>query len=293
MNVGEDSGHLRVGVTGARGRVGRALIRALEASRYEAIAWSRPDYDLDGVGSGRRVIERDAPQIVIHAAAWTDREGCDQYPDVANRRNAQATAELATLSAAIGARFVLISCGDVFDGRRTDEIGYDESDKPSPTTVYGRSKLAAETAARRVFVRAGRSSGLLIVRTGIVFGPGGDGLVERIASGGQHDTSALPREDVFSVAYSVDLATAVTQLISARAPAGTYHLVNRGGVTLRDIAERMARGDESVADDACPARRDVLYPPKWTVLGTSMVPRRFQLRRWDEALDDYLAVMGR
>ena len=48
---------MRVAVTGATGRLGRALIEALEEAPFTGpmgpIAWSRPELDLDTLDAGR------------------------------------------------------------------------------------------------------------------------------------------------------------------------------------------------------------------------------------------------
>ncbi|HEY3522529.1 MAG TPA: hypothetical protein VGK63_02405, partial [Candidatus Limnocylindrales bacterium] len=60
---------MRVAVTGAGGRLGRALVEALEDAPFAptgAIRWSRPGFDLDRLAHGRKsvddLIERDRPE---------------------------------------------------------------------------------------------------------------------------------------------------------------------------------------------------------------------------------------
>src|SRR6478736_4929233 len=92
---------MRVAVTGAQGRLGRALIAALEDAPFTGpmgpIAWSRPDLDLDSLNGASvdALIVRDRPEVVIHAAAWTDVDGCARDPDLAKRRNGDAVRAVA------------------------------------------------------------------------------------------------------------------------------------------------------------------------------------------------------
>ena len=64
---------MRIAVTGARGRLGRALCEALTDAAFAGPAavfpWSRPDYDLDDLGAAERLLARDRPDLVVHAAA--------------------------------------------------------------------------------------------------------------------------------------------------------------------------------------------------------------------------------
>jgi len=75
--------------------------------------------------------------------------------------NAQATAILAELAEQAGARFLLVSTDLVFDGEKG---WYREEDTPSPLSVYGRTKAAAETPVLSI----PRS---VVVRMSLLFGP--------------------------------------------------------------------------------------------------------------------------
>src|SRR3990170_1371139 len=90
---------MRVAVTGATGRLGRALVRALADAPFTGpagpIAWDRAAFDLDApnaIGGGP---DRDRPEVVVHAAAWSDVDGCAVDPELASRRNGRATGVIA------------------------------------------------------------------------------------------------------------------------------------------------------------------------------------------------------
>ena len=150
---------MRVAVTGARGRLGSALVEALGAAPFTGpmgpIAWSRPELDLDTLteASATALIDRDRPEVVIHAAAWTDVDGCARDPQLALRRNATATRALADACVGRGVDLILISTNEVFDGRRTDGEGYAPDDPPNPINAYGASKAEAERLAREAIGR--------------------------------------------------------------------------------------------------------------------------------------------
>src|SRR4051794_13142586 len=98
------------------------------------IAWNRGDIDLDSVTEDAvaRLIARDRPEVVIHAAAWTDVDGCAREPALAMRRNADATGTVARACAIGGVELVAVSTNEVFDGTRTDGAGYTPDDARSP-----------------------------------------------------------------------------------------------------------------------------------------------------------------
>ena len=153
---------MRVAVTGANGRLGRAVVTALEeapfAGPFGPIAWSRAIFDVDAPESAGALLDRDRPEAVVHCAAWTDVDGCAREPERAMARNGTATGILARAAAARGIDLIVVSTNEVFDGRRTDGLGYGPDDPVAPPNPYGASKLAGETAAHQAYADAGAGS---------------------------------------------------------------------------------------------------------------------------------------
>ncbi len=165
---------MRIAVTGAGGRLGSALVAALMRERPLSRAvsvegWSRPALDLDRPGTLSALVRARRPELVIHAAAWTDVDGCARDPDAAMRRNGEATSELAEACREAGADLLYISTNEVFDGRRTDRLPYAEDDPVAPANAYGRSKRAGEEA---VLAGVGLVDGAR-VPAGLAIGDGG------------------------------------------------------------------------------------------------------------------------
>ena len=88
------------------------------------IAWTRREFDLDAPAGIGDLLDRDRPEAVVHAAAWTDVDGCARDPELAIRRNGVATGDLAIACAARGVDLLVVSTNEVFDGRRTDRTPY-------------------------------------------------------------------------------------------------------------------------------------------------------------------------
>jgi dTDP-4-dehydrorhamnose reductase len=228
--------------------------------------------------------------MVIHSAAWTDVDGCALDPQLAMRRNATATGELASACVAAGVDLVLISTNEVFDGARTDGRGYREQDDPGPINAYGRSKLAGEDAARR----AGPAR-LWIVRTAWLFGPPGADFPAKIVAASDRLPPGEPlrvvADEVGSPTFTRDLAAGIAALLDV--PPDTYHLTSEGSTSRADWAEAVLaatgrrRAIQRIGQRAFerPSR-----PPLWGVLDTSRARAAgVTLRPWREALGDYLA----
>jgi dTDP-4-dehydrorhamnose reductase len=293
---------MRVAITGARGRLGRALLASFTTAAASEpspgasgpFAWSRPDYDLDDFKAADRLIRRDRPQLVVHAAAWTDVDGCARHPELARRRNTEATEILARACLEAGCGYVLVSTNEVFDGRLAHGRGYRPDDRVGPLNAYGESKLAGERAAQTAFARAGADRQLAIVRTAWLFGPPGDDFPTKILAAAERarrtrEPLRVVADEIGSPTYAPDLAEAIVKLVAAGKANGVQHVVNAGAVSRADWARailRQAGMDGAVEDISSTAWPRASTPPAWAVLDSD-VP----LRPWSDALADYLRGM--
>ncbi|HXX60618.1 MAG TPA: NAD(P)-dependent oxidoreductase [Candidatus Sulfotelmatobacter sp.] len=278
-------------VTGARGRLGRAVVAGVGAAGRPVVPWDRPEYDLDVPGAAAPLLARDQPGVVIHCAAWTDVDACARDPATAMRRNARAVRELAEATATAGARLVLVSTNEVFDGARTDGRGYREDDPAEPPNAYGASKLAGERAAAVAFGRAGRPADLWVIRTAWLFGPGAPDFPVKILAAADRlppgDPLPVVADEVGSPTYAADLAAALLDLIE-RAPGGLYHLVNGGQASRAAWAEavlRLVGRPTAVRPIPQAAYPRPSTPPRWAVLDAGRAATLgVVLRPWPDAL---------
>jgi dTDP-4-dehydrorhamnose reductase len=260
-------------------------------------AWGRPEFDLDEPASFASLLERDRPELVIHAAAMTDVDACARQPELALRRNGEAVAALAEACRAYDAGLLLMSTNEVFDGDRSDDQGYAEDDVPRPRNPYGASKLAGELAVRSVL---GEGVGAWIVRTAWVFGPPGHDFPDKIVAAADRlpKGEALPvvADEVGSPTYAQDLAAGILRLVDST-PGGVFHLVNEGRASRFEWAarvlaiERPERPLRAISRAEFPRLSDA---PPWAVLDASRAAAATgqYLRAWSEAVRAYHARPG-
>jgi dTDP-4-dehydrorhamnose reductase len=202
-------------VTGAGGQLGRAL--AEEFADDGVVALSRTDWDVelplpDGL---------EQPDVVLHAAAWTNVDGAEDDPQGAAAVNVGGTANVA----ALGVPLVYYSTDYVFDGLKGEP--YVESDGPNPQSAYGRTKLHGEAAAGE---RA------WIVRSSWLFGPTGTNFVRTMLRlGEERDEVAVVGDQRGSPTYVGHLAAATRRILLL--PHGVYHVAAEGDATWADFAE--------------------------------------------------------
>ena len=204
-------------VTGAGGQLGRALAAAF--ADEEVVALARADWDVTLPAPPGLP----PPDLVLHAAAWTDVDGAEADPQGAAAVNVGGTAN----AAALGAPLVAFSTDYVFDGRK--RTPYLESDGPSPQSAYGRTKLHGEAAAgERAWV----------VRSSWLFGPTGHNFLRTMLRlGAEREEVAVVDDQQGCPTYVGHLAAAVRELVDAERPYGTWHLAAGGECTWADFAE--------------------------------------------------------
>ncbi len=304
---------MRVAVTGAKGRLGRALIGALEEAPFTGpsgpIAWSRPELDLDTltIGSVIALIERDRPELVIHAAAWTDVDGCAREPALAMRRNGTATGLIAEACANRGTHLAIISTNEVFDGTRADGRGYAPDDPRHAINPYGESKLEAERLVQAAMDEAGAHPPG-IVRTSWLHGPPGNDFPAKIAAAALRAKAAaeplrVVGDEIGTPTYAPDVAEAICELIgedalfAGRGSAATiHHLVNGGRASRADWAREIVRATRiaiEVVDVPGSTWQRSSTPPAWAVLEATPLPSGEPMRDWREAFADAVPALLR
>ena len=225
----------RIIVTGAAGLIGQYLIKNAGrwAPGWEVYGPGRAELDLTDHAAVERTWRRFKPWAVIHCAALSRTNDCEQDPQRARRINVDATAHLAALSQDIP--FLFLSSGEVFDGRRG---WYREGDEPNPLNVYGHTKLEAEQRVMhnprhsvvRIVLTAGTSGTLQRGNQSFV------GEMCRVARSGKRMT--LYGDEFRCPLPAGAIARAIWELLARDVP-GLYHLGGRERLSRWEIGQAL------------------------------------------------------
>ena len=279
---------MKVLLIGGSGQLGSEIVRRWTGCTI--VAPTHAQLELEDAGAIARELDDVRPDAVINCAAFHNVDRCEEEPAKAFAANALAVDAIAALCAERGFRFVTISTDYVFDGNSV--VPYGEDDPARPISVYGTSKYAGELLVGR------RAMDAIVVRTCGVYGISpsvtkGYTFVDRIIAQARSGESLRIVDDVVaSPTYAGHLAFALERLV-ADAPAGLYHVVNRGPVSWYDFArEALAAAgiDHPIAPVPQSTWDSKARRPRFSALATDRVARLgIDMPDWRAGIAAYLA----
>jgi dTDP-4-dehydrorhamnose reductase len=285
---------VRVLVTGAGGQLGLDLLDAFAGQ--EVVGLTHADLDVADEPAVWAAVRDHAPDLVVHAGAWTDVDGCEDDPERAHRVNALGSWWVARACEAAGAAMVMVSTDYVFDGEGGashggDAAPYTEFQSIDPLNAYGRSKAAGEQLVRQTLPAH------YVVRTAWVCGARGKNFVRTMLRVGHERGEARVVDDQLgSPTFTRDLAAAIREL-AVTGRYGTYHRTNRGTCSWYELAAATYEL-AGIEVDLQPMSSDQLDRPAprpaYSVLSDrhSVSSGLAPLPHWREGLRDLLEELG-
>ena len=242
---------MRVLVTGAGGQLGREVVDLCTAAGDDVIPCDRATLDVTDRDQVLQVIAAVGPDAIVHAAAWTNVDGCETDPDHAYAANSLGTRHVAEGARMVGARVCYVSTDYVFDGTGTRP--YLEWDAVNPLSVYGRSKLGGEAA---------HGPQDTDVRTSWVCGRHGRNFVKTILARAAEGQQLTVVDDQYGCpTFAEDLAEMIRRLVVARLP-GLFHVTNQGPTTWYRFARDAVEAAGLDAGLVTPITTAEMQPPR-------------------------------
>jgi dTDP-4-dehydrorhamnose reductase len=231
-------------VTGASGLLGAALVAHAHDLGRQVVGLCHHhklrmknvpvhSVDLTSRTATRELIARLRPSSIVHCAAATNVDWCEDHPLETEEANVHASSFLAEVAAEMKCSLTYISTDSVFDGTRGN---YSEDDQPSPLNVYAKSKLRGEQEVLRLHPSA------LVARV-TIFGWNaqdkhsvGEWILQELCAGRE----VRGFTDVhFSPILTNDLAE-VLLLMLDRQLTGIFHVVGSERISKYQFAKRLA-----------------------------------------------------
>ena len=273
---------MKIIVTGADGQLGTELQRVL--GKEDLYATGIEELDITDYDAVVREVNRFGPDLIIHAAAFTDVDGAELNPDLAYKVNAVGTQNLSVAARGAGAMILYVSTDFVFDGQK--KAPYHEFDDVGPLSVYGRSKLAGERYVQSL------TNSAYICRTAWLYSRHGHNFVKTMLRLGEEGRTVRVVDDQLgSPTSAADLAAKLAEIgLSGRF--GIYHTTNGGQTSWFGFAAKIFElaGMDVEMEPITSGQLDRPAPrPANSVLRSLGLELQGlePMRSWEEALADY------
>jgi len=161
---------MRLLITGGSGLLGSKIAALATEKGYEAYSGYNEHEAVNGTPikldicnkkNVQTVFERTRPQAVVHAAALTNVDKCEEDVGLARKINVEGTINIVDSSKSHNSFLVYVSTDYVFSGK---EGLYTETDETNPINHYGLTKLEAEKVVQASTVN------WCIVRPSVIYG---------------------------------------------------------------------------------------------------------------------------
>lgn len=238
-------------LTGANGFLGQQLTKDLLNAGFKVLGTGKgpcrihlaeagenfqyAEVDITDDARMHALVEAYRPAVVVHAAAMTQADECQQNTEACEAVNVRATAQLLLSAEACAAYFLYVSTDFVFDGIKGN---YREEDDTNPVNYYGFSKMQAEAIVQTSEIP------FAIARTCLVYGnhPGGtrNNVVTWVKQSLQQQKPIKVVTDQWRTPTWVnDLSKGIVQMIQQRAE-GIFHLSGEDRLSPYEMALAVA-----------------------------------------------------
>ncbi len=245
--------------------------------------------DITDRGVMERKVQEISPDALINCAAYTAVDMAEKEPEAAAKLNVTGPGILASLAVEYGFRLIHISTDYVFDGN--SRTPYKETDRPSPLTVYGATKLEGE----RVIALSGADA--VVVRTSWLYSEFGRNFVKsmlRLAGEGKEINVVDDQKG--SPTYATDLARALIGLLGKNGKGfSIYNFAGGDVITWYGFARRIfSMAGKSVILNPITS---VGYPaaarrPQYSALDTTLAEKMgLQVRPLEASLTECLRAL--
>jgi len=280
---------MRILVTGGHGQLGTALEEVLK--NEETLFTDTDNMDITDKNQVEKTFVEFKPEILIHGAALTNVDGCEENADLAYKINAEGTANLADECEKNNCLMIYISTDYVFDG--TKKTPYVETDEPNPINEYGKNKLGGEKAVEKL-------DNYYILRTSWVYGGGHNFVRTMIELAKKMDEIKVVNDQFGRPTYALDLAKAIYDVIKNRPKVGIYNVTGDGEIiSWAEFAEEIFKiaGFKTKVTGILTDEYFAGYPgkkiasrPKNSALDLSQsIQNRIFIATWSDSLKDFLS----
>jgi len=280
-------------VTGASGQLGSEIRELSSNYEYNFFFTSRDELDISNESSVNSFVKLNNIDTIINCAAYTAVDKAEDEIEIATKINHYALKNLANICLDSSIKLVHISTDYVFDGKNFKP--YLETDTTNPQSVYGQTKLDAESEILNI-----NPANSIIIRTSWVYSSFGNNFVKtmlRLAN--VRDELGVIYDQVGTPTYARDLAKTILDIVPNinNRDVEIFNYSNEGVLSWYDFAKeimKMAKLECTInpietKDYPTPATR-----PNYSLLNKSKIKNYYNITIpfWKDSLKECLVKLG-
>lgn len=274
--------YLNILITGANGSIGSYLKDYFEKD-HKIYALGKNELDVTNKTLVCSTIELLKPDLVIHTAAITNLDFCENNETAAYTVNTIGSLNVAYACSCLDIPIVYISTNYVYNGLKRSP--YYETDECDPLNIYGKTKLAGEKLIRTICKK------YFIIRTSWVFG-GYDCYIKKALDKRESPIFVCSNE-VVSPTYIRDLAEAINTMVKSNFY-GVYNCSNNAIISKCNLIrtvfyklgleKNLIEMPEGYIANSAPR-------PKYSALNTSLLKNCFniELPSLESRINEYIS----
>lgn len=293
-------------VTGANGQLGSEMriVSAASADKYlftdvNQVEGAETSFlDITDLEAIRAMVKEHEIGCIVNCAAYTNVDGAEDNIDLCRKLNADAPRNLATAMKEVDGLLVHVSTDYVF-GADPYNTPCRETQKGTPTGVYGLTKLEGEQAIEQTGCRH------FIIRTAWLYSEFGKNFVKTMLM----LTETKPQLKVVfdqtgTPTYALDLAKVIIKALDTFEKAedkdaltGVYHYSNEGVCSWYDFTQMIARLSHHDKCEILPCHSSEfpskVVRPAYSVFDKTKIKETFgiSIPYWVDSLEQCLANM--
>jgi dTDP-4-dehydrorhamnose reductase len=279
---------VKIFLTGATGILGTDIAVQLQCAGHEVLGFNSTNINIGDYNDVKQKVWDYSPDIVIHSAAMTNVDLCEDDKCSAVLINIIGSQNLSRAASSVNAKIIYISSCGVYGNGKSEP--YNELDIPKPQTYHHYTKLEGELRVKE------HNNNFLIIRPGWLFGGTLQHRKNFVEARRKEALTASVLKSaidkVGSPTYTVDLAKQLITLISAD-QGGTFNIVNEGSASRFDYVSEIVKvlGLETVVE---PVNSNE-FPRKANMPDNEVLENLYlnlnqinSMRSWKDALKDYI-----
>lgn len=281
-------------ITGANGQLGNEM-RLIAKNSNENFIFTDVNevegldtiyLDITNLESVRKIVADHKVTAIVNCAAYTNVDAAETNEILAEKLNAEAPYNLATVMAEVDGLLIHVSTDYVF-GKEPYNVPCKEEQKGTPTGIYGLTKLHGE----ELIIESGCK--YIIIRTAWLYSEFGKNFCKTM----MNLTATKPQlkvvfDQVGTPTYALDLAKAISVVLEKYdgTQTGIYHYSNEGVCSWYDFTKMIAEYNGTLACDVQPCHSNE-FPspvtrPSYSVLDKTKIKEIFGITipYWTDSL---------